>query len=79
MLQPAALQVGVELLLDVIGQVAVTPDERGQELRVVALHQLLEQRGLRPVALLAHRPGREQRRRRASRESGQNCRIRHWC
>ena len=43
--------------MDVTGQVAVTLGERRQELRVVALHQLVEQRRLRAVPLVVHRPG----------------------
>ena len=60
MLQPAALQVGLKLFFHVERQAAVTLGERGQERRVVALHQLVEQPRLRPVALVAHRPGRAQ-------------------
>lgn len=50
MLEAATLQVRVELLLDVRRQVPVTLSERGQEIRAVALHQLVEQRVFGTVA-----------------------------
>jgi len=56
MLQPAALQVGLELLPDMGRQVPIPLSQRRQEVPVVALHQLVEQRVFRTVPGVAGRP-----------------------
>ena len=51
--QSAAVQVGVELLLDKSGQRAAVPPKDGEKPRVVLLDQLVKKRRLGPVALVA--------------------------
>ena len=49
LLQPAALQIGVELLLHVVWQRPIGRGAQITECRIVLLDQLIEQRGLGPV------------------------------